>query len=107
MTTRQTKPRMLSEYDLWVQSQAFKKAWDSDWIERKTRMALREGGRCGLCGYSPERQTEHIKGKRLRQLTQHELLLRHMRDHLSYQGDRIWKHPPGFTQRDRPHRGRL
>ncbi len=102
MTTRQTKPQMLSEYDLWSQSEAFKKAWDSDWIERKTNLAIREGGRCGFCGYTPEKQTEKIKGKRLRQLTKRELLRRHMRDHLSYQGDQVWKHPTGFD-----HRGRI
>ena len=109
MTTRQMKPRMLSEYDLWSQSQAFKKAWDSDSIERKNKLAIREGGRCGFCGYTPEKQTEHIKGKRLRQLTKRELLYRHMKNHMreareygNYQGDRTWQHPPGFN-----HRGRI
>ncbi len=104
MTMRQTKPRMLSEYELWSQSQAFKKAWDSDWIEGKIRLALRQGGVCGFCGYTPEKQVEGIRGKTLRRLTKRELLLRHMRNHLNceYDRDRQWKHPPRFE-----HQGRL
>ena len=94
MTTRQMKPRMLSEYDLWVQSQAFTKAWELDSIERRVRLAIREGGRCGFCGYTPEKQTEKIKSAHLRKLTQRELLYRHMKNHM-WEANRTWKHPPG------------
>ena len=103
MTTRQMKPRKLPDDDRWSQTPDLLRAWASDWAEGKTRLAIREGGRCGFCGYSPDRQTQDIKGKRLRQLTKRELLLRHMRDHY-YEGHQRgkWHHPPGFD-----HRGRI
>ncbi len=78
------------------------RAWLSDWTERKTRMAIREGWKCGYCGYTPEKQTEDIKREPLRRLTNHELLRRHMRAHLDYEDDREWEHPPGFN-----HQGRI
>jgi hypothetical protein len=101
------KPRKLPEDDAWSRGVASSFLnWASDWAKRKTKLALREGGKCGFCGYSPDRQTQDIRGKRLRQLTKRELLHRHMKDHLreareypNYKGDRIWKHPPGFDHR--------
>lgn len=101
MTIQQKKLPEPSEYELWSQSEAFKKAWDSDSIERNINLAIREGWRCGFCNYSPEKQTDEIRNKRLRQLTKRELLRRHMRDHLNYQGDRVWKHTPRFKHQDR------
>ena len=109
MTTRQMKPRKLPDDDLWSQTQASLRAWGTEWAEGKTRLAIREGGRCGFCGYSPEKQTDEIRNKRLRRLTKRELLYRHMKNHMqeakeysNYKGDRTWQHPPGFN-----HRGRI
>ncbi len=86
MTTRQKKP--------WHDEASCRRA-ESDWAERKTRMAIREGWKCGYCGFSPEGQSEEIK---------HELLRQHMRAHLHDEGDQSdkWQHPTGFD-----HRGRI
>lgn len=100
MTTRQMKPRKLPEDDCWsvTRTTASLMAWGSDWVERQTKLAIRQGGKC-FCGYTPEKKTEHIKRPRLRQLMKRELLHRHMKDHVKHEGYQKLKYQSGFSDR--------